>query len=77
MMATVLRADRGARTSVGELAMRIQSEYDEMPGLCLTSRQARRLWGIESDLCALVLSALLEQGFLRRTLDGRYVRARH
>ena len=77
MMATVLRADRGARTSVGELTMRIQSEYDEMPGLCLTSRQARRLWGIESDLCALVLSALLEQGFLRRTLDGRYVRARH
>jgi hypothetical protein len=77
MMATVLRADRGARTSVGELTMRIQSEYDEMPGLCLTSRQARRLWGIESDLCALVLGALLEQGFLRRTLDGRYVRARH
>ena len=76
MMATV-RADQGARTSVGELTLRIKSEYDEMPGLCLTSRQARRLWGTDRDLCTLVLNALLEQGFLRRTLDGRYVRARY
>lgn len=77
MMATVLRADRGARVSIGELTMRIQSEYDEMPGLCLTSRQARRLWGIDRESCALVLTGLLEQGFLRRTHDGLYVRARH
>jgi hypothetical protein len=77
MVATVHRTDRGAKTNVGELIMRIRSEYDEMPGLCLTSRQARRLWGIDRDLCAVVLNGLLEQGFLRRTRDGLYVRARH
>jgi hypothetical protein len=77
MMATGLRADRGAMTSVSELTLRIQREYDEMPGLCLTSRQARRLWGVDRELCAVALATLLEQGVLRRTLDGRYIRARH
>jgi predicted transcriptional regulator of viral defense system len=77
MIATAHRTERGARTNVSELILRIQSEYDEMPGLCLTSRQARRLWGIDRELCAFVLSGLLEQGFLRRTRDGLYVRARH
>jgi hypothetical protein len=77
MVATVHSTDRGAKTNVGELILRIQSEYDEMPGLCLTSRQARRLWGVDHELCASVLNGLLEQGFLRRTRDGLYVRARH
>jgi hypothetical protein len=77
MVATVLGAERRVRTRVGELTMRIQSEYDEMPGLCLTPRQARRLWNIEADVCARVLNLLIEEGFLRRTVDGRYVRARH
>ncbi len=76
MVTTTLPPTLRARTE-RELTMRIQAEYDEMPGLCLTARQARRLWGIDRELCALGLNALLEQGFLRRTHDGLYVRARH
>lgn len=77
MVTTELRPNRGARTDIRELTVRIQGEYDEMPGLCVTARQARRLWGIDRELCALVLNDLIEQGFLRRTHDGQYVRARH
>ena len=77
MIAAVRRDDRRERASIDDLTRRVQSEYDEMPGLCLTSRQARRLWGIDPESCAIALNALLGQGFLRRTHEGQYVRARH
>jgi hypothetical protein len=45
-----------------------------MPGLQLTREQARRLFGVDDALCAQVLNALVESGFLR--LDGfKYRRA--
>jgi hypothetical protein len=49
---------------------RIQSEYDEMPGLKLTEAQAQRLWGLDGNTCRLVLATLLERRFLRRTATG-------
>ena len=57
------------------LLQRVQNEYREMPGLILTEDQAKRLWGIDSKTCRSVLAALLERRFLRRTVDGAYVRA--
>lgn len=54
---------------------RIQCEYDEMPGLKLTEAQAQRLWSLDGTTCRLVLAALLERRFLRRTVTGSYVRA--
>jgi hypothetical protein len=54
---------------------RIQREYEEMPGLMLTEAQARRLWALDRDTCRLVLAALLERRFLKRTATGMYVRA--
>lgn len=54
---------------------RIRGEYLEMPGLSLTSVQAQRLWGLDGEACALLLESLLESGFLRRTVQGDYVRA--
>jgi len=54
---------------------RIQAEYVEMPGLTLTRSQAQRLWGIDSQMCDLLLNALVETGFLRLTRTGTYVRA--
>ena len=56
---------------------RIRSEYLEMPGLVLTLPQAARLWGLSVSRSALLLSMLVETGFLicdkktvyRRRLD--------
>ena len=57
-----------------EVLQRIQGEFVEMPGLRLTSAQARRLWGLERDVCDALLAALVEANFLFRTRDGAYVR---
>ena len=62
------------RTVVAELIVRIQGEYREMPGLKLTEFQAQRLWGLDEGTCALVLTALVKQQFLRRTPAGTYLR---
>lgn len=62
------------RTAIAELIVRVQGEYREMPGLTLTEIQAQRLWGLDDRTCALVLSALVEQQFLRRTSAGTYLR---
>ncbi len=61
--------------SIEEALRRIRGEFLEMPGLRLTSAQARRLWGLERTLCETLLGLLIETGFLRRTRDGSYVRA--
>ena len=53
---------------------RIRGEYGEMPGLCLTQCQAQRLWGLPCDRCEALLTALIEERFLVRTVDGRFVR---
>ena len=53
---------------------RIRAEFLEMPGLRLTSAQAQRLWGLDSDVCEIVLAALHDARFLRRLNDGTFVR---
>jgi hypothetical protein len=60
-------------THVSDLAGLIRSEYDEMPGLCLTRAQVQRLWLLEPAACDNVLRALVEAGYLRLTPSG-YVR---
>jgi hypothetical protein len=57
------------------LLRRIRGEFLEMPGLRLTERQARRLWGLDTTHCEALLAALVESGFLARTRDGAFVRA--
>jgi hypothetical protein len=52
----------------------VRGEYLEMPDLRLTHSQARRLWGLDDGVCARVLTALVDDCFLRITGDGRYVR---
>lgn len=58
---------------VADLVALIRSEYNEMPGLCLTRAQVQRLWLLEPAACDLVLGTLVEAGFLRLTARG-YVR---
>jgi hypothetical protein len=56
------------------IATRIRGEFNEMPGLCLTFKQAQRLWALDGATCARALDDLLAQGFLRRTFDGQFLR---
>lgn len=64
---------------------RIKAEFEEMPGLRLTTSQARRLCGVDEMICKAVLDALVDSGFLcvkgegvysRRT-DGPVTRTQH
>jgi hypothetical protein len=57
-----------------DILRRIEAEYGEMPGMCVTGPQAQRLWGLDSTTCAFVLKTLVDQRILRRTARGTYVK---
>jgi hypothetical protein len=57
-----------------ELLRRIRAEYLEMPGLRLTARQARCLFGLDAESCDAVLATLLDTKFLMRTPTGLFAR---
>lgn len=61
--------------STDTLATRIRSEFNESPGMCLTLRQAARLWGITPEECARVVDRLVADDFLRWTRNGELVRS--
>ena len=71
---TVHGTDECARqgASAASLKARVRAEYREMPGLCLTLPQACRLWQLDVHLSASILSALVAEGFLRRTSQGGF-----
>jgi hypothetical protein len=50
----------------------IKQEYEAMPGLCLTTAQASRLWQIDKTTCESVLARLVSERILRRTPRGAY-----
>jgi hypothetical protein len=60
-----------------EVLRRVQGEFLEMPGLRLTDRQARRLWGLDAASCDALLGALIDAKFLFRTRDGAFMRVEH
>jgi hypothetical protein len=60
-----------------QILQRIRAEYLDMPGLSLSPEQVQRLCGVDSALCASVLEALVEIGFLSRRSDGAYARDRN
>jgi hypothetical protein len=60
---------------VEEALRRIKSEFVEMPGLRLTSQQAQRLGGFDSEFCDAILGALVDARFLMKAADGTFVRA--
>lgn len=47
-------------------------EFDEMPSLRLTERQAMRLWGLDRRTCDAVLRALVDAHFLYRDAAGQF-----
>lgn len=60
-----------------EVLRRVQGEFLEMPGLRLTERQARRLWGLDAASCEALLGALVDAKFLFKTRDGAFMRVEH
>jgi hypothetical protein len=60
-----------------EVLRRVQCEFLEMPGLRLTSPQARRLWGLEAAACDALLGALVDANFLFKTRDGAFMRVEY
>ena len=60
--------------SSDEVLRRVQGEFMEMPGLCLTPAQARRLWGLDEASCDALLGALVDAKFLFRTRGGSFMR---
>lgn len=54
------------------LTQRVLSEFDEMPGTCLTLAQATRLFGVSPDICQRILNELIANGRLQRTADSRF-----
>ena len=71
-VAVLTNGRRGDLSDV--LLERAFGEFAEMPGLQLTLRQARRLWGLEEPTCIRILDCLVDCGFLCRTASG-YARA--
>ena len=59
------------------LFRRVQGEFLEMPGLCLTQLQACRLWGLDRETCGQLLTRLVDARFLTRTRDGAFVQLDH
>ena len=51
---------------------RIREEFEEVPGLRLTIREAARFWGLDEETCGHVLAELQATGFLGRGGDGLY-----
>src|SRR5712691_11176207 len=60
-----------------DVLRRVQGEFLEMPGLCLTPPQARRLWGLDAAACDALLTALVDAKFLFRTRDGAFMRVEY
>ena len=54
------------------LLQRVSAEFQEMPCMRLTAGQARRLFGLPSDVCQRILTSLVRQGAL--SCDGERYR---
>lgn len=61
-----------APADLTDLATRAQAEFREMPGMCLTTAQAARLWQLSPDRAEELLSKLVQAGFLVRKDGQRY-----
>ncbi len=70
-----LAQPESGKENVGEVGRRIEAEYAEMPGLCITLPQAQRLWAADRRTVEAAFERLVARGVLRMTTKGRFVRA--
>ena len=60
--------------SLQAVLRQLRAEYLEMPGLRLNAAQVQRLCGVERTICQTALAALVDERFLRVSVDGYYAR---
>ena len=70
------RIDHVVKIDPVDARERIRSDFEEMPGLCVTLTQAQRLWSLDESTCVVALNDLMSEGYLRKAMVGivRYVR---
>jgi hypothetical protein len=68
---------RALAEKIEDVFRRVQGEFLEMAGLRLTEAQARRLLGMETELCSALLGELVDAKVLFRTRDGAFMRVEH
>ena len=71
------RTDHVVQIDPVDARERIRSDFEEMPGLCVTLTQAQRLWSLDESTCVVALNDLMSEGYLRMAMAGmvRYVKA--
>lgn len=57
------------------LVRRILAEFEDMPGMALSLKQAGRFLGVDDTACGRILAGLTRDGALRRNASSLYVRA--
>src|SRR5437899_2304323 len=70
----LIRTSGGLSMRIEDVLQRVQGEFVEMPGLCLTAAQAQRLWGLDREMCDRLLEALVDANFLSQRRDGSFIR---
>src|SRR5262249_40907742 len=60
---------------VDVVTRRVQAEFEEMPGMTLTMPQASRLFGIEREICKMIVERLVRTSYLKWTAAGSFTRA--
>ena len=65
-LATRLGRDM-SRSVTDDACWRIRADFEEMPDLTVTTRQAARFWVIDEQVAAAALQHLEERGILRQT----------
>ena len=56
------------------IVRRIVGEFQDMPGLVLSLKQASRLLGVDESACGRILAALTRSGVLRQNANDYYSR---
>jgi hypothetical protein len=56
-----------SRSVTDDACWRIRADFEEMPDLTVTPRQAARFWAIDEQVAAAALQHLQERGILRQT----------
>jgi len=54
-----------SRSITDDACWRIRADFEEMPDLTVTTRQAARFWAIDEQVAAAALQHLEERGILR------------
>ena len=67
-------APRRRAIPTDEPLLRVLREFDELPSLRLTLKQAMRLWALDQPTCEALLTTLVSGGLLEKDAWGQFAR---